>query len=180
MPTVQAITTGFTPVGARPSRLAAIARRLRLPTPVTVGIKDSFARPWRAALTIAALSLTIMTLTFTLGMEAMIGKMMDNRGLIEEPWDIEIIRTDADDAAIRQVLDANPDVVSYATSNWMWATIPGAREGSERDVDLRALGADIEQSGYPLIDGRMPTGPGEAIVGRTLFDDLGLHDRRTT
>lgn len=174
VPTVQAITTGFTPPGTRPSRLATIARRLRLPMPVIVGVKDSFSRPWRAALTVAALSLTIMTLTFTLGMEAMIGKMMDNRGLIEEPWDIEIIRGDADDATIRQVLDANPDVISYATSSWMRATIPGISEGAERDFNLRALGADVEQSGYPLIDGRMPTGQGEAIVGRTLFDALRL------
>jgi putative ABC transport system permease protein len=173
IPTVQAITTGFTPVGARPSRLANIARRLRLPVPVVVGVKDAFARPGRAALTVAALSLTIMTLTFTLGLNAMLNKMVDDRGLIEEPWDIEIVRTGASDAAIRQVLDANPNVVSYATSTILNGVITGS--GFDRPFDLRALGADVQQSGYPLIEGRMPDGPGEAIVGRTLFDELGLH-----
>lgn len=174
VPVVQAITTGFTPVGTRPSQLASLARQLRLPTPVIVGVKDAFARPWRATLTVAALSLTIMTLTFTLGMEAMIGKMLDNRGLIEEPWDIEIVREDASDAAIRQVLDSNPNVVSYATSTRMRAALPEDGAGMQREIDLRSLGADVLNSGYPLIDGRMPDGPGEAILGRTLFDQLGL------
>jgi putative ABC transport system permease protein len=172
--TVQAITAGFTPVGNRPSLLARIARRLHLPTPVTVGVKDAFARPGRATLTIAALSFTIVTITFTLGMEAMIGKMLDNRGLIEEPWDIEIVRDKASDADIRRVLDANPDVESYATSNWMRAELSGSDAGPRPEFNLRALGADTLDSGYPIIDGRMLTGPGEAIVGRPLFDALGL------
>jgi putative ABC transport system permease protein len=174
VPTVQAITTGFTPAGTRPSRMAAIARRLRLPMPVVVGVKDAFARPWRAVLTVAALSLTIMTLTFALGIESMIDKMLDDRGLIEEPWDIEIVRTDADDATIRAILDANPDVTSYVSSIRMRAAIPGADLRRGGGVDLRGLDGDIAASGYPLIEGRMPEGPGEAIVGRVLFDRLGL------
>jgi putative ABC transport system permease protein len=174
VPAVQAITTGFTPAGTRPSRLAAVARRLRLPTPVVVGVKDAFARPWRAVLTVAALSLTIMTLTFALGIESMIDKMLDDRGLIEEPWDIEIVRTDADDATIRAILDANPNVTSYVSSIRMRAALPGADLRRGGGIDLRGLDGDIAASGYPLVDGRVPDGPGEAIVGRVLFDRLGL------
>jgi|GEM_PF-621667 len=174
VPTVKAITTGFTPVGTQPSRLASLARRLRLPMPIVVGVKDAFSRPWRATLTVAALSLTIMTLTFTLGIDAMLNQMLDDRGLIEEPWDIEIVRAEADDATIREILDANPNVISYVTSSNFHATLPGQDIRRDGGFELRALGGDIESSGYPLIDGRMPTGPGEAIVGRVLFDELGL------
>jgi putative ABC transport system permease protein len=39
---------------------------------------------------------------------------------------------------------------------------------------MRALGADAQHSDYPMIEGRMFTAPGEAIVGRTQFDELGL------
>ncbi|MGH9175596.1 MAG: FtsX-like permease family protein, partial [Vicinamibacterales bacterium] len=174
VPTVQAITTGFNPVGARPSLPARLALWLRLPTAIGVGVKDTFARPGRAILSIAALSLTIVTITFTLGMESMIDKMYENRGLVEEPWNVEVIRDDASDADIRRVLDSHPGVESYATSSFMRGELASARAGQPRAFELRALGVDAQRSGYPLIDGRMVAAPGEAIVGRVLFDELGL------
>jgi putative ABC transport system permease protein len=104
----------------------------------------------------------------------MFALIVDERGLVEEPWDIEIIRSEASDADIRRVLDSHPDVASYATSNWLRAELPDDRGGARRGYDLRALGGDTEQAGYPIIEGRMPAGPGEAVVGRGLFDELGL------
>jgi putative ABC transport system permease protein len=172
--TVQAITTGFTPVSSRTSMLARLALRLHLPTAVGVGVKDAFARPGRAVLTIVALSLTIVTITFTLGMEAMFGRILHDRGLVEEPWDIEVVRGEASDADIRRVLDTNPGVASYATSNWMRAKVASTGDGDPREFDLRSLGADTEHSDYPMIEGRMLAAPGEAIAGRMLFDELGL------
>ncbi len=173
--TVRAITTGFTAVGTRPSALAQLARRLRLPVQIGVGVKDSFARPWRAVLTIAALSLTIITITFTLGMEAMFDRIVVDRGLVEEPWDIEVRRDDGSDSEIRAALDEHPDVSSYATSNWLRGELAASGGRAAAPFELRALGADVENADYPMIDGRMFKMPGEAIIGRTLFEELGLN-----
>jgi putative ABC transport system permease protein len=178
VPAVQAITTGFTAARARPSLPARLALRLRLPLSVSVGVKDAFARPWRAVLTIAALSFTIVTITFTLGLEATIQKIDDKRGLVEEPWDVEVIREQAADADIRRVLDTNAGVESYVSSYALAGettpALPGANQAPRARFDLRALGDDVQQSGYVMVDGRMFAAPGEAIVGRSMFDQLGL------
>jgi putative ABC transport system permease protein len=170
---VQAITTGFAPVGSRASKLAALAKRLSLPISIGVGIKDSFARPRRALFTIGALSLTVVTLTFTLGMEATFARVVDDRGLVEEPWDIELRRSGSDAASIGAVLDANAGVASYATSTWLEGSLASSEGGRPR-FELRALGGDVEHAGYPLVEGRVFSAPGEAMIGRTLAEELGL------
>lgn len=52
------------------SRLGRLTRRLRLPLPVTLGVRGSFARPGRDTLTLLSLSLTVVAVVATLGMEA--------------------------------------------------------------------------------------------------------------
>ncbi len=54
----------------RRSRLAELAERLGLPVPVTLGARDSFAHPGRAALTALSLALTVGAVVATLSMEA--------------------------------------------------------------------------------------------------------------
>jgi putative ABC transport system permease protein len=54
----------------RRSRLGRIAERLGLPIPVAVGARDAFAHPGRGVLTAVALSLTVINVVATLGMEA--------------------------------------------------------------------------------------------------------------
>ena len=53
----------------RPSRLAHLARRARLPLPAVLGVGDAFARRPRALLAILALALSISALVAALGME---------------------------------------------------------------------------------------------------------------
>ena len=53
----------------RPSRLAHLARRARLPLPAVIGVGDAFARRPRALLAILALALSISALVAALGME---------------------------------------------------------------------------------------------------------------
>ena len=51
------------------SRLARLAERLRLPVPVVVGVKDSFARPGRALLTSFSLALTVALAVAAMSLE---------------------------------------------------------------------------------------------------------------
>ena len=67
--TVASLLSGSSPKRHR-SRLYGLAERLRLPIPVTLGARDSFARPGPAALTALSLALTVAAIVSTLSMEA--------------------------------------------------------------------------------------------------------------
>jgi putative ABC transport system permease protein len=56
--------------GARLSGLTRLADRLRLGVPTALGVRGSFARPGRAAITTLSLALTVAAVVATLGMEA--------------------------------------------------------------------------------------------------------------
>src|SRR5262249_38540220 len=93
--TIEATTTGFAPASRGGSRLAGIASRLRFPVVVVLGLKDAFVRPLRAWVTIAALVLTVVTLTFSLGMEATLGDILHHPERWGSPYDLLIRRNGA-------------------------------------------------------------------------------------
>jgi putative ABC transport system permease protein len=54
----------------RPSRLASVAARLRVPVPLALGVRDAFARRGRATLTASSLILSVVVVVAALSMEA--------------------------------------------------------------------------------------------------------------
>src|SRR5262249_1561232 len=67
---VQAIATGRAPVTGRGYAAHRLLGRLRLPRPVTIGLAAPFARPARTAVTLAAILLGAITVTFAAGLAA--------------------------------------------------------------------------------------------------------------
>ena len=168
--TVQAITVGFARVRSKSSRLARLATRLRLPPVVALGVKDAFARPLRALLTIAGLALTVLTVTFSLGMETSIQVFSRDPALRGIPYDMSVARGYLPDAEARRILEAHPEVSAYYSVTWGSAQVAG-KTGS---INTRALSGAYDQFRIIVPEGRMFAAPGEAVVGQGLLDRLGL------
>ena len=167
VPASQAIVRGAAPVSLRPSRLAALAARLRLGAPVAVGLKDAGARPLRTWLTIAGLAVTVIAVVATLAFDRTVQQIVDDPALTGDPQAIEVDPGDAEPAQVAGALDRQSGVDA-----WFTATERQVAVGSQR-FQVRALGGDVERSGFVIHEGRMLAKPGEAVVGFALQDQLG-------
>jgi putative ABC transport system permease protein len=171
---LEAIRLGRTSVSARPSRIAAVAARLRLPVPVALGFKDAFAARSRALMTISSLSLTMFAVVAALGTEATYQRTINDSSLRAKPYDL-LVGSDLSNARIEALLDRHRGEIARR------ATIAGFPVTADRGVPFqaRALGGDYRARPYAVPDGRMIRGPGEAIVGRGLLErfKLKLGDR---
>jgi len=169
VPTSRAITQGAAAarVGGA-SRLARLAARAGLRAPAVVGLKDAFARPLRAGLTIATLTVTIVAIVTTMGFERTIASFARDPAVLGDPQDLVIVPNQVPHAAIAARLAQTPAVAS-----WFTATSRRAAVGDE-NFQLRALGGDVARSGYVIRAGRTLRGPGETIVGYGLLQRLHL------
>jgi putative ABC transport system permease protein len=167
---VEAVTTGFSPAQSRPSLPARLALRLRLPLIVSVGIKDAFSRPARAIFTIAALAMTVITVTFALGTEAMIEQLVNNPALNAEPYDMVVSRDGMSDDQTRAILAKHPEIVAQHSLGGVETRalhVPGA-DGPVSFV-TRIFGGDYQAFPYAVGAGRMMTTPNEAVAGAGLL-----------
>ncbi|MAG35339.1 MAG: hypothetical protein CL878_03695 [Dehalococcoidia bacterium] len=169
--TVQAITTGLVRPQTRPSRPAALAAWLRLPATIVLGVKDAFNRPVRSALTVAALAVAVMTVTFTVGIEQTIQRLPENPGWLGfNPFEVRVDRQSLSDEAARRLIDARPEVETYLSRTWVFAQ----PVGSDVAYNTRALGGAYEQFRFRVPEGRMFSAPGEAVIGVPLATILGV------
>jgi putative ABC transport system permease protein len=168
---LEAIALGRTTVSTKPSRAARVAAALHMPPAVVLGVKDAFASRSRAAMTIASLALTMGTVVMALGTEATYHRVIQDSSLRAKPYDLLVDANDVSPARTRALLAAQSgQVAGTATVAGATASVPG----SPVDVWMRALGGDYQRRPYAVRDGRMVSGPGEAIVGRGLLDALHL------
>jgi putative ABC transport system permease protein len=163
--TVQAITTGFARVHHRPSRLARLAARLRLPPFLALGLKDTFARPMRAWLTIGALVLTVVIMVVVLVGTATI------RNLIAwaTPYDMIVQRGFLSAAETQKILEERPEIGAYYTE----ARVSSKAAGQATTFPSLALGGAYSQFVH-VSEGRLFRGRNEAVVTQGLLDQLGL------
>jgi putative ABC transport system permease protein len=169
VPASQAIARGAAPVSTRPSRVAALAVRLRLGAATVAGIKDAGARPLRAWLTVGALAITVVAFVAALAMDHSFSRIAGDPALAGTPQGITVEPGRAAPAEIAARLGRVPGV-----ETWFTATERHAAVGTDT-FQLRALGGDLAGTGYVVRDGRMIARPGEAVVGYGLERRLGLH-----
>jgi len=170
IPAVQAITAGFARVQRSGSRLARLATRARLPIPAVLGLKDAFARPLRAWVTVAALVLTVVTLTFSLGLEATVSDLLRRPERWGMPFNLLVEHGGLTSVEVERLLAGQPEVEA----------IVGGREvaarptGSAPTVDAYAVAGDVGVYEASVREGRLFAAPGEAVAGKALLDELGL------
>jgi putative ABC transport system permease protein len=169
---LDAIALGRTSVSTKPSRAARAAAALHLPPAVVLGVKDAFASRSRASMTVASLALTMATVVFALGTEATFRRVIEDSSLRAKPYELLVSANDVSPARTRQLFaEQGGKITGTATVQGTTASVPG----HPIDIWARAIGGDYAGRPYAVRDGRMLAGPGEAIVGRGLLNDLGLH-----
>ncbi|MGE0601764.1 MAG: ABC transporter permease [Dehalococcoidia bacterium] len=161
---VRAIVFGSGSVSNRPSRVAKMASRFRFPAWTLIGIKDAFDRPMRSWLTICALVLSVVTLTFVVTSEWTIRQLVSDPALIGEPFDLAVESSNT--RALEAAVQADPSVETYFQRSTMAIT----PDGKDDEVNLAALGPGYEQVDWVVSNGRLFSAPGEATVGKGFLD----------
>lgn len=169
---VDAITTGFVRVSSRRSLTGRLARGLHLPPAIVLGVKDAFSRPVRATLTVLALVLTIVTLTFAFSVEATIAAIVARPELEGDPYEIATLPTTLPETEIARILDTFPEIENYRTRRFFDARADAS--GGAPRFTAQAIGGEPDDAGYVIFEGRMFAAPGEAIVGHGLLKQLGV------
>ena len=173
----QAISAGSAPRAGRGLRVHRALAGTRLPRAVSLGLGQPFTRPGRTALTLAAIVLGVGAMTLTTGLSASIAAMtkaIDGNGAPE--LDVSVGSPDNGHPAPK-LNDAGIDALLHS--------LPGARQVRARaffQVTVVGFGQPVYVDFYrgPTLDdnavvlnGRLPTGPGEVAAGRAF---LTLHD----
>jgi putative ABC transport system permease protein len=164
--------------GSRPSLPAKIASRLRLPPLMVIAIKDAFSRPLRALLTIGALTLAVMTVTLALVLDATLVAAQDDPSLMgRQPFELQVVPRTMSDDETEALINAHPEVEQYVKRAWFEVDIPERYQ----HLGTWGLAGDYREIGYPIHEGRMFSGPGEAVLGLGLARemDLGVGDSIT-
>jgi putative ABC transport system permease protein len=168
---VEAITSNSTVSTPRRSVVGAVALRLHLPRPVSLGAGDAFARPVRGLLTTIAVMIGVATLVFAFGLRSTFQSITNTRafGTIA---DTTVSRFgNYPDATLMSTLQAQPETRQIIALDYTSISVPGITT----PVTTLAWRGDSAALGYPLVSGRWLAGPGELVVGTALTSDAHLH-----
>ncbi len=169
--TIEAITVGYERTPRRPSLLGRIFSKLGFSPVAVLGVKDAFSRPLRATLTVISLTLTIMTVVFTLNMESSIQKYEQNPALLGLHYDLFAARGFVSNDEAQRIFNENQDVSAFYGMRFV--STKAADSSVTRQIQTRALSGDLAK--FDIVqEGRMFSAPGEAIVGQGLLDMLNL------
>ena len=173
IPASQAVTRGGSPVTVRLSRLGRLATRVRTGVAGSSGATDAFAQPVRAVLAVAALVITVVAVMVTLAFSRTVDRFSAEPALVGDPYDVVVIPDTVSSATIDQRLRT----IDQAGS-WFTATSRRGAVGSYV-FQVRALGGDLERSGFVVREGRMPSAANEAVAGYGWLHALDAHVGQT-
>jgi putative ABC transport system permease protein len=176
---VQAIATGRAPVAGRGRAARRLLGRLPLPRPVAIGLSAPFARPSRAAVTLTAILLGAVTVTFAAGLATSLSRVASGLSragaepvqvsLAGDSGNVEHIGPTsappppapaAQQQAIEAALRAQPGTLHYAAE----ADLDLDVAGLPGQVPVTAFRGNASWTGYDMISGRWFSGPGQADV----------------
>jgi putative ABC transport system permease protein len=205
---VQAIALGRAPRTGRGYAAHRLLGRLRLPRPVTIGLASPFARPARTSLTLAAVLLGAITVTFAVGLSTSLSRVVTGLSHTTTEQVQVQVAGGGPGGNIRKVrggpVGPAPHSPSAAVVERTMAAalraVPGARhyvaemdsdvavDGAAQRVQLTAFDGNASWTGYELISGHWYTGPGQVDVptgfliatGKSVGDTitLGFHGRQ--
>ncbi|HEY4227068.1 MAG TPA: FtsX-like permease family protein [Candidatus Limnocylindrales bacterium] len=183
---VGAISRGLAP-SARPDggRLRRLGLRLPAGLSIRLGVAAGVSHPARAAMTLGAVMVGVVAVTFSLGLNA---SLLRAREGLQRPTSAPV-RLDLADAESRFVgattSPSNGDPTPAAITAAITANADTGRVETigQTEVSVPRLGTvpfvgyqgDSSWLGYDLIAGRWFAGAGEAVAPTNLFAQSGLH-----
>jgi putative ABC transport system permease protein len=166
LPVQAALAIGRGATSARASRVARIARRLRLPVVVGVGAKDAFAQRGRTALTIGSLALAAALVATAMGFEATMDRIGADSTLRAQPYELSV-ESGLPPAQVDRLLASDPEVRATARIREIVLT---ARDKTE--IHARVVDGPLGAFPYAVPDGRGARRPGEVTLGREALQRL--------
>jgi putative ABC transport system permease protein len=184
---VQAIALGRAPRTGRGYAAHRVLGRLRVPRPVTIGLAAPFARPARTSLTLAAVLLGAITVTFAVGLSTSLSGVVAGLSLVSTeqiqvqvgpagpggvvhkpgggPVRLAPHRSAAPSAAtvertMAAALRAEPGTAHYVAEMDGLVSVAG----TSQQAQLTAFDGNARWTGYELISGHWFTRPGQAVV----------------
>jgi putative ABC transport system permease protein len=179
---VQAIAIGRAPAAGRGYVAHRLLGRLSLPRPVTIGIAAPFARPARAAVTLAAVALGAIAVTFAVGLSSSLTMVADGLSHAKtEPVQVALVGSggpvkhvgpagpagggqqpspSAQQQAIEAALRAQPATVHYAAQADQEVRVAGL----SGQVQMSAFRGNASWTGYDIISGHWYSGAGQVDV----------------
>ena len=178
---VQAIATGRAPAAGRGYAAHRLLGRLSLPRPVTIGLAAPFARPARAAVTLAAVGLGAIAVTFAVGLSSSLSMVADGLSHARtEPVQIALVGSGglvkhigpslpgggqqpslpAQQQAIEAALRAQPGTLHYVAQAEQEVSVAGL----SGQVQMTAFRGNASWTGYDMISGHWYSGPGQVDV----------------
>ena len=153
--------------GTAPSRrndggwLRRLGLRSPLPLPLRLGVAAGVSHPVRAAMTLGAIVVGVAAITFTVGLDLSLERVMTQiERSVASPVRIELRGHGADPATIGATIASQ---AATARSVGVAQTAASASHGLG-DVLFVAYDDDASWIGYELIAGRWFDGPGEAVA----------------
>ncbi len=134
MPVQAALALGRGATSARASRVAAIARRLRLPVVVGVGAKDAFAQRGRTILTVSSLGLAAALVATAMGFEATMDRLASDPALRAQPYELRV-ESSLPAAEVDRLLARRGEVTAVARVREIVMTGRGRTEIHARVLD---------------------------------------------
>lgn len=183
--TIAAIRGSQSGAGRGTPLAARLARRLGLPGFFVVAMKDVFARPARAWLTIAAVAVAAAAMVATLTIEGTLDKVGSDPAVVGgDPFELELEPLVAPGPAggedvprithdeIVSLIEDEDGVETFLTRLWLPIQIEGQRFAAY------AVGGRYQEIDYRMVEGRVMSAGGgvafEAMVGLGLARRLGL------
>ena len=175
---VQAVATGRAPATGRGYAAHRLLGRLSLPRPVTIGLAAPFARPARAAVTLAAVGLGAISVTFAVGLSSSLNMVADGLSHARtEPVQVALAgpgglenhigpaggqqpSLSAQQRAIEAALSAQPGTLHYVAQADQDVSVAGL----SGQVPVTAFRGNASWTGYDMISGHWYTGPGQVDV----------------
>ncbi len=167
---VQAIAIGRAPAAGRGYAAHRLLGRLSLPRPVTIGLAAPFARPARAAGTLAAVGLGAIAVTFAVGLSSSLNMVADGLSHAKtEPVQVTLagsggggqqLSPSAQQAAVEAALRAQPGTLHYVAQADQAVSVAGL----SGQVRMTAFRGNADWTGYDMISGHWYSGPGQVDV----------------
>jgi putative ABC transport system permease protein len=185
---VQAIALGRAPRTGRGYAAHRLLGRVRLPRPVTMGLAAPFARPARTSLTLAAVLLGAITVTFAVGLSTSLSRVVTGLSRdTSEQVQVQVAGVGGPGSGVIIQKSGHVPTPAHALNPPSAATVerevsaavravPGTRHyvgemdstvsvaGMSQQAQLTAFDGNASWTGYELISGHWFTRPGQAVV----------------
>ncbi|MGD8555095.1 MAG: ABC transporter permease [Anaerolineales bacterium] len=170
MDVVQAIRTGSERPRSRRSSLGGGVLR-RLPLPLLMGMREVMAQPGRALLMVIGLGTAVLTMVSGFTITSTLQAILSDPAQLGFEGDVSIRRSEyISEEAVRQLIDAQPEVASYYSERWRSFHFPGENVY----YHARFREGDLDDFRFPVVEGRMFERHGEALAGYGMMTSRGL------